>query len=69
MGELPGWGGTARIVRSLPIFKAREIIYSGRKDYSAREMDGMGLLTRVFTDDEFEEKFEAVVVKLFLNDP
>ena len=64
MGALPGWGGTARIVRSLPIFKAREIIYSGRKDYTAREMEDMGLLTRVFADDEFDEKFEAVVANI-----
>ena len=38
MGILPGWGGTARIIRSLPIFRAREIIYSGRKDYPASKM-------------------------------
>ena len=61
MGVLPGWGGTARLPRSMPIFRAREIIFSGRKDYTAREMFDMGLLTRVFKDDEFEEKFGAVV--------
>jgi len=64
MGTLPGWGGTTRMVRSLPIFRAREIIYSGRKDYTAREMFEMGLLTRVFADDEFEERFEEVVANL-----
>lgn len=64
MGSLPGWGGTARIVRSMPIFRSREVIYSGRKDYMAAEMYGMGLLTRVFKDDEFEEKFEAVVANI-----
>ncbi len=64
MGILPGWGGTARMPRSLPIFRAREIIYSGRKDYSAREMYEMGLLTRVFSDEEFEEKFEEVVANI-----
>ncbi len=69
MGALPGWGGTARIVRSLPIFKAREIIYSGRKDYKARDMDEMGLLTRVFTDDEFEEKFEEIVANIASKSP
>ena len=61
MGILPGWGGTARIVRSMPVFRAREIIYSGRKDYMARDMFEMGFLTRVFPDDEFEAKFEEVV--------
>ena len=33
MGILPGWGGTVRIARAMPIYRAREIIYSGRKDY------------------------------------
>ncbi len=61
MGMLPGWGGTARIPRSMPVFRAREIIYSGRKDYTASEMYEMGLLTRVFKDAEFEEKFEEMV--------
>jgi enoyl-CoA hydratase/carnithine racemase len=61
MGILPGWGGTARLPRSMPVFRAREIIFSGRKDYTAKEMYDMGLLTRVFTDDEFDARFEEVV--------
>jgi len=61
MGVLPGWGGTARLPRSMPIFRAREVLFSGRKDYTAREMYDMGLLTRVYKDDEFEEKFEEIV--------
>lgn len=61
MGVLPGWGGTARLPRSMPVFRAREIIYSGRKDYTAGEMYEMGLLTRVFPDNDFEEEFQKVV--------
>jgi enoyl-CoA hydratase/carnithine racemase/uncharacterized OB-fold protein len=61
MGILPGWGGTARLPRSMPIFRAREVLFSGRKDYTAGEMYEMGLLTRVFKDEEFEEKFEEMV--------
>ncbi len=61
MGILPGWGGTARLPRSMPVFRAREVVYSGRKDYTAGEMYEMGLLTRVFPDDAFEEKFEEMV--------
>ena len=45
----------------MPIFRAREVVYSGRKDYTAGEMYEMGLLTRVFDDDVFEEKFEEMV--------
>ena len=69
MGILPGWGGTARIVRSMPVFRAREIIYSGRKDYTARELFEMGLLSRVFKDEEFEDQFEKAVALLASKKP
>lgn len=69
MGLLPGWGGTARLPRSMPIFRAREIIFSGRKDYTAKEMYDMGLLTRVFEDDEFDTKFDAVVANIAAKKP
>jgi len=61
MGILPGWGGTVRIARAMPIYRAREIIYSGRKDFLAKDMYEMGFLTRVFKDDDFEDKFAEVV--------
>ncbi|MBA3029636.1 MAG: enoyl-CoA hydratase/isomerase family protein [Desulfobacterium sp.] len=61
MGILPGWGGTVRIARAMPIYRAREIIYSGRKDYTAREMYEMGFLTRVFKDEEFHHQLDAIV--------
>lgn len=69
MGILPGWGGTVRIGRSMPIFRAREVIYSGRKDFPAAEMYEMGFLTRVFPDDTFEKDFEAVVANLAAKKP
>lgn len=61
MGILPGWGGTVRIARAMPIYRAREIIYSGRKDFLARDMYEMGFLTRVFKDEEFDDRFAEVV--------
>lgn len=64
MGILPGWGGTARLARTLPIFRAREILLTGRKDYTAREIYDMGLLTRVYTEDEFDPKVDEVVSDL-----
>lgn len=64
MGILPGWGGTVRLPRSMPVFRAREIIYSGRKDFLAGEMFEMGLLTRVFKDEEFEARFDEVVANI-----
>jgi enoyl-CoA hydratase/carnithine racemase len=69
MGILPGWGGTVRVGRSLPGFRAREIIFSGRKDYPAREMFEMGFLTRVLPDETFDGDFEAVVANLAVKKP
>lgn len=64
MGILPGWGGTVRIARAMPIYRAREIIYSGRKDFLAKDMYEMGFLTRVFKDEEFEAKFAEVIANI-----
>ena len=61
MGILPGWGGTAQLPRSMPVVRARELIYSGRKNSTAVEMYEMGFLTRVFPDDEFERKVAEMV--------
>jgi len=64
MGVLPGWGGTVRIARAMPLHRAREVIYSGRRDYTARDFYEMGLLTRVFDADRFEEKFAEAVANI-----
>ena len=64
MGLLPGWGGTVRIARAMPLHRAREVIYSGRKDYTARDFYEMGLLTRVFDADRFEEEFAGTVANI-----
>jgi len=69
MGILPGWGGTARIVRSMPVFRARELLYTGSRNYTAKEVYEMGLLTRVFKDDEFEEKFNQMVENIAAKKP
>jgi enoyl-CoA hydratase/carnithine racemase len=69
MGLLPGWGGTVRIARAMPVHRAREVIYSGRKDYTARDFYEMGLLTRVFDADEFEERFAETVANFAAKKP
>ena len=69
MGILPGWGGTARLPRSMPLFRARELVYGGRKDYTAGDRYEMGFLTRVFKDDEFEERFEEMVACISAKKP
>lgn len=69
MGILPGWGGTVRIARAMPIYRAREVIYSGRKNYLARDMYEMGFLTACFKDEDFEERFHEAVGNIALKKP
>jgi len=61
MGILPGWGGTVRLARCLPIFRGREILLSGKRDYTADEFYEMGLLTRVYKEQEFDQKVDEMV--------
>jgi enoyl-CoA hydratase/carnithine racemase len=67
MGILPGWGGTVRLAKSLPIFRGREILLTGRKDYTASEIYDMGLLTRVYPDEEFDARVDEMVAVLCAN--
>jgi len=67
MGILPGWGGTVRLARCLPIFRGREILLTGRKDYTAAEVYEMGLLTRVYPDEELDRKVEEIIALLCAN--
>jgi enoyl-CoA hydratase len=67
MGILPGWGGTVRLAKSMPIFRGREILLTGRKDYTATEIYDMGLLTRVYPAEEFETKVDEMVATLCAN--
>jgi enoyl-CoA hydratase/carnithine racemase len=60
LGILPGWGGTVRTPRSLPVHRAKEIIFTGRIDYTPEELFSMGLLTRVFNYKEFDAKVDEI---------
>ena len=64
MGILPGWGGTVRLARCLPILRGREILISGKRDYTADDFYEMGLLTRVYAENEFEQKVDEMVAVL-----
>jgi enoyl-CoA hydratase/carnithine racemase len=54
MGVLPGWGGTVRLARTMPIHRAKELLLTGRKDYTSAQLYEMGLLTGVRADDELD---------------
>ena len=67
MGIIPGLGGTIRLARCLPIQRGKEIVLSGKRDYTADECYEMGLLTRVYKEEEFDAKVDEMVTLLCAN--
>ena len=61
LGIRPGWGGAVRLARSMPIFRAKEMLLTGRRDFTAEEVYEMGLLTRVIPDDKLDAHVDAVL--------
>jgi len=64
MGVLPGWGGTARLARDMPISRAKELLLTGRRDYGAAELFELGLLTRVCAEDQLDSTVDTVVAQI-----
>ncbi len=62
-GLLPDCGGTTRLTRTLGIARAKELVMLGDMIDSKTAHD-WGLLTRVFTEDEFEAGGQAFVEKI-----
>jgi enoyl-CoA hydratase/carnithine racemase len=51
IGLVPGWGGTTRLLRSIPLRKAKEMIYTGER-INAVEAEKLGLVNRVVPKGE-----------------
>jgi enoyl-CoA hydratase len=64
LGILPGWGGTVRLPRSMPAHRAREILFTGRIDYTAEELSRMGFLTRVYPYKELDERVAEIAAAI-----
>jgi enoyl-CoA hydratase/carnithine racemase len=67
MGIIPGWGGTIRLARFLPVQRGKEIVLTGKRDYTADQVYEMGLLTRVYKEEEFDAKVDEMVALLAAN--
>jgi len=67
MGIIPGWGGTVRLARCLPIQRGKEIVLTAKRDYTADQVYEMGLLTRVYKEEEFDAKVDEMVTLLCAN--
>ena len=55
LGLFPAFGGTQRLPRSIGLFKAKEMIFSGNF-YTAKEALEMGLANYVLPEDQLMEK-------------
>ena len=51
LGLLPAFGGTQRLLRAVGLYKAKEMIFSGRL-YSATEAKEMGLISRIIDSNQ-----------------
>jgi len=63
LGIIPGWGGTIRLPRIIPIRKAKELIFTGDR-ISATEAERIGLVNRVAPKEELEGILEELIQKL-----
>jgi enoyl-CoA hydratase len=69
LGLLPGWGGTVRLPRSIPVNKAKEMIYNAEM-ISAEEAQRWGLVNRIFeTVPDLYRGVEECVNKMMAKPP
>jgi enoyl-CoA hydratase len=63
LGIIPGWGGTVRLPKTLPIRKAKELIFLGEQ-FAAKEAYEMGLINYMVPEAELDQKTEEIISKL-----
>jgi len=63
MGWVPGWGGIARLRRTIGLSRAKQLSMTGRR-LSATEAHGIGLVDEVAADAELQAKTEEFATKL-----
>jgi enoyl-CoA hydratase len=69
LGILPGWGGTVRLPRKIPVNRAKEMIYRG-EIINAEEAYQWGLVNRVLPSKEvLYEEVEKVAAEMMAKPP
>jgi enoyl-CoA hydratase len=63
LGIIPGWGGTVRLPRAVPVRKAKEWIMTGDQ-FSAEEAHQLGLINRIASKSQFRQAVEDLANKL-----
>lgn len=68
VGLLPGWGGSARMLRRVGIARAKEIALTGDL-FSADEARAWGLVNHVYPPDQLQAEAEALALRMLQNPP
>ncbi len=68
LGLFPGAGGSQRLMRQIPLCKAKEIMFLGDR-ITAREAERLGLINRVVPDGALMEEVMAVAAALARKSP
>lgn len=63
LGIIPGWGGTVRLPKALPIRKAKELIFLGEQ-FNAKQAYKLGLINYLVPEADLDSKTEELVSKL-----
>lgn len=63
IGTIPGAGGTQRLIRTMGKYKAMEICLTGNQ-YTAAEMEKMGLVNKVVPADQLMDESLAIAEKI-----
>ena len=68
LGITPGFGGTQRLARIIPVGKAKEMLYAGTK-VKAAEALSLGLVNAVYPSEELLPAAEKLAGKIARNAP
>ncbi|MBT2301981.1 enoyl-CoA hydratase [Variovorax paradoxus] len=68
VGLLPGWGGSARLLRRVGIARAKEIALTGGF-FSAAEAHAWGMVNHVYAPERLQGEAEALALRMLQNPP
>ncbi len=66
LGILPGWGGTQRVPKLIGISRAMELCLTAER-IDSEKAEKFGLVNKVYSEDEFEDKVDEYVNQLAEN--
>lgn len=68
LGIIPGWGGMQRLMRSIPVGKAKEIVYSSERIDAAKALE-LGLVNAVVPAEQLLDSAAAIAKRIEKNAP